>query len=66
VITDIRKKLDRIATTLDECQASLERPKDGNDAEQILHLLDDLRMTSRQALDEWCDEQWRVFPETKP
>ena len=42
-----------------------ELPADGQDAELILGLLDDLKFLANQALDAWADEQWEVFPETK-
>lgn len=66
VVANTRTSLARIAAILDECEASLERPADAQDADLILGLLDELRKRADRTTEAWADEQFRVFPETAP
>jgi hypothetical protein len=65
VLAEVKARLKDLAASVELAQASLESPSDGDDAEQILALLDELRMDSQFLLSLWIDEQYRCWPETQ-
>ncbi len=65
VVDDVAKRLGELAASVELAQASLEQPADGMDAEDMLTMLDELRIKAKQLFDTWRDEQYAVFPETQ-